>query len=423
MGVAVGVVTSLGVAAVLLAAIGYLRRTFLVVRQLTFPLVAAAVAAALKVFTVFQAGQFPFLDQSASWVLLFVPVAFALRLVGLYWFEVHLKSHRGVQLPSLLQPLSMGLAYLAAGFVTLKAVHPALDVSPLLTTSAISSLVLGLALQPILGNMFAGVVISLQRPFRINDCIKIGDTFGRVVQVTWYSTHLRTREDDVLIVPNSRVSGETVLNYYYPYPMHLERIRVGVHYSTPPYRVQRALLDCVAGVENVLEKPSPDVYVAVVRRQCHHLRTASVGGRRDGRPARGQPDPGEDLGGVQATGHQHPVSDPHDRAGAADTVRARRASGRRHACSPARAAMPASRSTSAASRSIVGRSKTCAVALTDAQVSKEHCRIEWGPSGYVVTDLGSSFGTRVNGQPVTQAVSGEPGPPWGGVDDPGCGDR
>jgi small-conductance mechanosensitive channel len=183
-----------------------------------------------------------------------------LRLVGLYWFEVHLKSHRGVQLPSLLQPLSMGLAYLAAGFITLKAVHPSLDVSPLLTTSAISSLVLGLALQPILGNMFAGVVISLQRPFRINDCIKIGDTFGRVVQVTWYSTHLRTREDDVLIVPNSRVSGETALNYYYPYPMHLERIRVGVHYSTPPYRVQRALLDCVAGVDNVLEKPSPDVY-------------------------------------------------------------------------------------------------------------------------------------------------------------------
>jgi small-conductance mechanosensitive channel len=393
--------SSLGVAAILLVAIVYLRRAFLVIHQLTFPLVAAAVAAALKVFTVLQAGQFPLLDVSASWVLLFVPVAFALRLVGLYWFEVHLKSHRGVQLPSLLQPFSMGLAYLAAGFVTLKAVNPSLDVSPLLTTSAISSLVLGLALQPILGNLFAGVVISLQRPFRINDCIKIGDTFGRVIQVTWYSTHLRTREDDVLIVPNSRVSGETVLNYYYPYPMHLERIRVGAHYSAPPYRVQRALLDCVAGVESALEKPSPDVYVlsfddSAITYELRVWVDDVMSAPRVASQIRAK---------IWAEFKRRGIAIPYPirTIELAPRVRSRAAGDR-----PAARVFVADGSDAGQSFDlgagpvVVGRTKTCAVALTDTQVSKEHCRIEWGPTGYVLTDLGSSFGTRLNDRAVTQ---------------------
>jgi small-conductance mechanosensitive channel len=370
---------------------------------LTVPLVATAVAAALKTFTLLQPGQFPLLDVSASWVLLFVPVAFAIRLVGLYWFEVHLKSHRGVQLPSLLQPFTMGLAYLAAGFVTLKTVHPALDISPLLTTSAISSLVLGLALQPILGNLFAGVVISLQRPFRINDCVKIGDTFGRVIQVTWYSTHLRTREDDVLIVPNARVSGETVLNYYYPHQLHLERIRVGVHYKTPPYRVQRALLDCVSGVENALEKPSPDVYVlsfddSAITYELRVWVDDVLAAPRVASQIRAK---------IWEEFQRRGIVIPFPIRTLELAPRPRR---REEGARPAARLFVTDGSDAGLSFDLgegpvlVGRSKGCGIPLSDAQVSKEHCRIEWEPTGYVVTDLGSSFGTRVNGR----AISREP---------------
>jgi pSer/pThr/pTyr-binding forkhead associated (FHA) protein len=52
----------------------------------------------------------------------------------------------------------------------------------------------------------------------------------------------------------------------------------------------------------------------------------------------------------------------------------------------------------------VGRSRACSFPLTDGNASKEHLRIDWTEGGYVLTDLGSSFGTRVNGHSVSSAV-------------------
>jgi pSer/pThr/pTyr-binding forkhead associated (FHA) protein len=52
----------------------------------------------------------------------------------------------------------------------------------------------------------------------------------------------------------------------------------------------------------------------------------------------------------------------------------------------------------------VGRSRASNLPLTDPNASKEHLRISWEDGAWVLTDLGSSFGTRVNGQPATRAV-------------------
>ena len=57
------------------------------------------------------------------------------------------------------------------------------------------------------------------------------------------------------------MAEDRILNYYYPHPMHLEKIVVGAEYRAPPYRVRQALLAAAAGVPGVLEKPTPDVYV------------------------------------------------------------------------------------------------------------------------------------------------------------------
>jgi small-conductance mechanosensitive channel len=393
-----GIVASLGVSAVLIIGIVYLQRSYLFIRQLVFPLYLAALAAGLKVFTLFHLGAFPSLEAAISWILIFLPAVVILRLIGLYWFEVYLRVHRGIQMPSLLQPLAMGVVYLAAGIITLKAIYPDWDVSGLLTTSAITSLVLGLALQPILGNLFAGVVISLERPFRINDCVKIGDTFGRVTAITWHSTHLRTRDDDELIVPNSRIASENVLNYYFPYPLHLERIRVGVHYRTPPYRVQRALIECATGVENALEKPSPEAYVLSfddssigyelrvwVDDVMHAPRVASQIRARIW----------EEFRRLNIT-----IPFPIRTLEVAPRARPRTA-----AASPLSArlfiteGMEAGFSLDIGAEPVtVGRSKSCTLSLADAQTSKEHFRIESTAEGFVLTDLDSTFGTRVNGQ-------------------------
>jgi hypothetical protein len=53
---------------------------------------------------------------------------------------------------------------------------------------------------------------------------------------------------------------------------------------------------------------------------------------------------------------------------------------------------------------VLGRSRGCALPLSDPNASKEHLKIEWTPEGYLMSDLGSSFGTRVNGRPATTAL-------------------
>jgi small-conductance mechanosensitive channel len=237
----------------------------LLAKSLSFPLYVAALAAGLKAFTLVEAEEMrslaPNLDKILAGVLTFLLVIIVIRVAGLFYFDVYLHSTRGVRLPPLLPKVALAAAYLVTLIVVLKAVFPAFPMSSLVATSAVTSLVLGLALQPILGNFFAGLVISLERPFRINDWVRVNGTDGRVVEITWRTTHLRTRDNDDLVIPNAQIADQELLNYFYPHPLHMERIYIGAHYKTPPYRVKQAALDAVAEVPSVLEKPSPSVYL------------------------------------------------------------------------------------------------------------------------------------------------------------------
>ena len=448
---ALALLGSAGVLALLLVAISFLRRRSFLVRQLTFPLTVAAAAAALAAFGRLRPG-LPWLPAALSWTLLFLGLATLLRLLAMFLFDVHLLGQRGVRLPPLLPAVAMSLVYLVTALVTLKLAFPAFDVGPLLATSAVTSLVLGLALQPILANFFAGLVISLERPFRINDWIRVGEQEGRVVAVTWRTTHLRTRDNDNIVIPNARLADERVHNFYYPHPLHLERVRVPVHYKEPPYRVRRVLADCATGVPGTVDKPPPDVYVvafddsAVVyelrvwiedvanspriasdlrARAWEELRKAGMaipyptrtlhlaprpprpGARqRLGRDARSRPLPASGevpaVAGVAAEVQDGAEGASSHAAAAAPGVQA-------EAPIPARlyVAEGPERGRSLAlsgSPALVGRSRGCTLTLTDPNASKEHLRIAWEHGSYVVTDLGSSFGTRLNGQAVSRAA-------------------
>src|SRR3954463_2761571 len=254
------VLGSVGVLSLLIVMIAALQKRFFWVRQLAFPLYVAAGVATLEIFSRLQPAYQPeAVGRLLGWAWLFLGLITIFRLLGLYLFDIQLTAKRELRLPPLLPAVTMTLVYLVTAFVTLRLTSPKLDVTALIATSAITSLVLGLALQPILGNFFAGLVISIEKPYRINDWIKVGEQEGRVAAITWRTTHLRTRDNDNLVIPNGKLADERVLNYYYPHPVHREKVRVGAHCDEPPYRVRRVLLDCAAGVRGVLDTPAPDV--------------------------------------------------------------------------------------------------------------------------------------------------------------------
>jgi small-conductance mechanosensitive channel/CRP-like cAMP-binding protein len=128
----------------------------------------------------------------------------------------------------------------------------------LVTTSAVSAVVLGFALQDTLGNAFAGLAIQSEKPFHVGHWVRVGDFEGRVTEVTWRATKLRTKAGNFVILPNNVVSKEPITNYSEPVaPTRLE-VEVGASYLSAPNHVKVAILEALRNSSRVLEVPAPD---------------------------------------------------------------------------------------------------------------------------------------------------------------------
>jgi small-conductance mechanosensitive channel len=397
-------------AAALLGLIAVLRRYVRLLRLLAFPLIVGSTAIGVWVYLRLKPEHGASLDSFFVWLVAFFLAAALLRVVGLYYFEIYLQTRRGLRLPPLLIGVSFLVAYLAVALLIFRAAFPDVGIAPLLATSAVTSLVLGLALQPILGNFFAGLVLTVERPFRINDWIRVGGpggTEGRVVDITWRTTHVRTRDNDNLIIPNGKIAETEILNYFYPHPLHMERILVGVHYRTPPHRVERAMLDAASKVEGLVENPSAQVFMLRFDDSAitYELRVWT-----------------EDIAALPRIRNlchreiweefrRHDISIPYPirtleiepRARTVEVVSAEK---------PSVAAVTASLWVAEGpdrgkaivlldgQAALIGRSSHCDLALSEQQVSKEHFRLERDAAGYVLQDLKSTVGTVVNGERV-----------------------
>jgi small-conductance mechanosensitive channel len=147
--------------------------------------------------------------------------------------------------------LASGLIYVLA-FVGIIGTVFKEPVSTLLATSGVLAIVLGLALQNTLGDVFAGLAINIEQPFGAGDWITLADNAtGQVMQVNWRATRLRTWAHDMIVVPNSVASKAIVVNHSRPKGPHRCIIGVKVDSAVMPARVIGALAAAA--------KASPDV--------------------------------------------------------------------------------------------------------------------------------------------------------------------
>jgi small-conductance mechanosensitive channel len=137
-----------------------------------------------------------------------------------------------------------------------------LDVTTMLGTSAVLSLVLGFALQDTLGNLFSGLSLQLESPFDVGDFIKVADKEGRVVQIAWRSTRIETMRREVITIPNSLIAKEKVTNFTRGgLPMAID-LEFGASYSAAPNFVKAEVLEALREAPLVLNEPRPWVRVA-----------------------------------------------------------------------------------------------------------------------------------------------------------------
>ncbi|HUQ88450.1 MAG TPA: mechanosensitive ion channel family protein, partial [Vicinamibacterales bacterium] len=155
--------------------------------------------------------------------------------------------------PAIVQDFAVIVLFVAIGTVLLR--------QQLLTTSAVGAVVVGFALQDTLGNLFAGLAIQIEKPFRVGQWVQFGDREGQVTEITWRATKLRTKAGQFLIVPNSVISKEPVLNHSEPtIPTRIE-VEIGASYNVPPNQVKRAMHEAMANSPLVMRAPEPQVIV------------------------------------------------------------------------------------------------------------------------------------------------------------------
>jgi small-conductance mechanosensitive channel/CRP-like cAMP-binding protein len=131
------------------------------------------------------------------------------------------------------------------------------DLGGLLTAVGISSIVLGLALQNTLDNVMAGIAVLFEQPFQVGDWVTVGSITGEVMEMNWRSVRVRTRGRDLVIVPNSVIGKETLVNLSRPTRVHAETHVLGFSYDDPPNTVKRVLLQVVRATRGVLAEPAP----------------------------------------------------------------------------------------------------------------------------------------------------------------------
>ena len=116
----------------------------------------------------------------------------------------------------------------------------------ILAASGLLTLILGIALQNLILDAFSGLVLNLEQPFALSQWIGIatrwhGRQFGRVEELNWRTTRLWTRDNNLVVIPNSIISNAAITNYSRPtYPSRME-IPVVLEFSVPVERAQQVL--------------------------------------------------------------------------------------------------------------------------------------------------------------------------------------
>lgn len=139
------------------------------------------------------------------------------------------------------------------------------DLSQVAAAAGVGSLVIALALQDTLSNLVSGFLLIVESPFKVGDWILVGQIEGEVIEINWRAVRLRTRDRDVIIIPNGNLGKDTIQNYTILDPLHAVRILVRFSYFDPPNRVIQMLTQTALTVEGVASDPpseaEPQLYI------------------------------------------------------------------------------------------------------------------------------------------------------------------
>ena len=192
------------------------------------------------------------------WMMLVIGIV---RFFTFLLFQTALRKSEQTEIASLLKTVLSIIIYIVAFFVIFQSQYPGVQLAPLLTGSTIIGIVVGLALQDTLGNLFAGIAMQADQPFQVGDVISISNRgMGVVEEVSWRGVKIRTYQNKLLVISNSVLGNETI-EVAPRNNLNGRLVTFNTLYSDSPAKTARVVLEAVRNVEYVSQKKRPLVRI------------------------------------------------------------------------------------------------------------------------------------------------------------------
>ena len=197
-------------------------------------------------------------------VNLFMGSAIFVKTCRIFVFQYFFLSHKNVAFPVLLVNLfTLLLSILLATWLSAEIFN--IRLAPILATSALFSLVLGLAMQDTLGNLFAGIALQFDKPYEIGDWIEIQTQgyrwVGQVYEISWRATLLVASTEETITVPNRIVAQAQVSNFSTRFRpiLRFQIFRIPFRSDIP--QIKNLLLTVAGTIQEIRKSPMPKAFV------------------------------------------------------------------------------------------------------------------------------------------------------------------
>ncbi len=197
------------------------------------------------------------ITKIALWMLLFIVF---IRGINALIFGFAYRLRKGYEAPNLVRNTFSIIAYIIIFIILFKRFYPNVDLGALFTTSAIFGVIIGLALQDTLGNLFSGISLQADKPFQVGDVITVGQFTGVVESVTWRGIKLRTFQNHIVLISNSS-AGKEAIEVCPRENLNARLVFFNTLYTDSPAKTIHVVREAVREADNVSPKIRPIVRI------------------------------------------------------------------------------------------------------------------------------------------------------------------
>ncbi len=225
-----------------------------ILRQWVLPSLALFIAL-VEVLRIPRSEVFARVSETLLWITI---IYAALTLLNVVLFTGAQADSWQAKVPQLLRDLGRFVLVCIGAAIVLSTVWGA-NLGGLLTALGVGSLVIGLALQDSLGNVFSGIALLFEQPIKLGDWIHLETVRGKVVEINWRSVHILTANKDLMVVPNAQLAKGNFTNLSRPTGVRGDRLCFSFACDDPPEKVMQVLLNLAQEIEDVVADPPPEI--------------------------------------------------------------------------------------------------------------------------------------------------------------------